>query len=405
LSGNPIPQTPVSLTLGPDGNLYEGFARDGAIVRFLTPATFDPTSNSDCQNKMSVPFHSPEPGVGHAFGLGWIGHDAYGGGNISPYIVPNADQCLTPGNGNKRCAQNQGSLILGNFIAGPEGGLVSDSIVSGPSKFAGNTIYAATLGAVTRVTNVSAVANMTLATQFGGTFCSISGMTVDPSDLANQTLYVGSDCTLGSINGAGAIWQIKPSAPDPAPPAAPINVIASDATPVGAGPTGGVAQVSWTPISNGQPVTGYTIKTFDALGNALPISVSVAATPPSTVVPTTGKVPGLTLGNSYKFTVAATNASGSSPDSPFSNVVTPKAPLAPSAITDLSAVAGIGSASLAWTPPASNGSAITSYTVTTTDTTALPNTTATSTVAAPASGAVISGLINGHSYSFNVVST
>src|SRR5262249_57812673 len=93
-----------------------------------------------------------------------------------------------------------------------------------------------------------------------------------------------------------------------------------------------------------------------------------AATPPSTVVPTSATVTGLTLGTAVEFLVKACNATGCSPFSPASAPFTPVAPTPPAAITDLSASGGVGNASLAWTPPANNGSPITSYTVTTTDT-------------------------------------
>src|SRR5262249_60832764 len=112
---------------------------------------------------------------------------------------------------------------------------------------------------VTKINNIVNTGSTTLATQYGGAFCFISGMMVDTSDLANETLYIGTDCTQAGINGAGAIYQVKPAAPTPGPPVAPINVAAVNATPPGAAI--GSATVSWTPQFNGQPITSYVVHT------------------------------------------------------------------------------------------------------------------------------------------------
>jgi hypothetical protein len=97
---------------------------------------------------------------------------------------------------------------------------------------------------------------------------------------------------------------------DPTPitaPAAPTNVNA----------TGGKrsASVSWTPGSNGgSPITAFVVTVYS--NGARIGTVSVAGT--STKVTVTG----LAGNNSYSFTVRATNAAGSSPESTQSNTVT-----------------------------------------------------------------------------------
>ncbi len=57
----------------------------------------------------------------------------------------------------------------------------------------------ASLGSMVRVGNVSDVNNMIVTPQFGGSFCFITGVSIDTSNLANETIFIGSDCTQGSL--------------------------------------------------------------------------------------------------------------------------------------------------------------------------------------------------------------
>ena len=239
------PETMSAATLGPDGNLYIGWMRDGVIERIPHPATFDPSNDAECA-LIDVPIFAADArlgnggAAGHTFGLGWIGHTLFGADNISPWFKDNADQCLTPANGNKRCgptsAEGIGTEILGAFAPGPQAGLVSDFTYNGPNTtFPGNSLYAQTLGGAVRVINATDVQNIGVTPQFGGTFCFITGLSIDTTNLANETVFIGSDCTQGSINGAGAIWKVTPQPPAGAPPAVPSSVLAANATPPGAG--------------------------------------------------------------------------------------------------------------------------------------------------------------------------
>lgn len=114
-------------------------------------------------------------------------------------------------------------------------------------------------------------------------------------------------------------------------------------------------------------------------------------------------VTGLTDGVSYQFEVLATNNLGSSALSAPSNTVTPFAVTPPGAPTNVVALAGNASASVAWTAPPSNGAPITSNTVT-----ALVggvSTGITTVVSGTATGAIVSGLTNGTTYTFTVFAT
>ncbi len=140
-----------------------------------------------------------------------------------------------------------------------------------------------------------------------------------------------------------------------AAPAAPSNVTATKGDKS--------AVVSWTAPTNngGSPITGYTITSTPG-GITKTVDGST----------TTGTITGLTNGTSYTFTVAATNATGTSPASAPSNVVTPSAPAepepepepvtAPAAPTDATAKVKKRNVVLAWSAPEA-GDAPTGYRV------------------------------------------
>jgi uncharacterized repeat protein (TIGR01451 family) len=406
--------TPVqmsSVSLGPDGNLYIGWIRNGTIARINSPSTFDPTSDADCAS-IQVPTFAADArlgagaGAGHTFGLAWIGHTLFGADNISPWFKDNADQCLTPANGNIVCGPvvGIGTEILGTFAAGPQAGIVSDFTYNGPNTtYPGNTLVAASLGQAVRITNATDVNNLSVTPQFGGSFCNITGLTIDPTNLANETIYVGADCTGGTINGAGAIWQVTPQPPAGAPPAVPTSVTALGATPGGA--TVGTAIVSWIPGSNGQQLSSFVVHTVLASDGATPAIADVAVPPASNGIPPNSvQITGLQLGVAVEFQVAAANTFGTSQFSILTAAFTPQAPTAPSAPTGVVATPGNASAQVAWSAPASNGGLpITSYTVTA----MLGGTTSAGNVTVPASqtGLNFTGLTNGLQYNFVVVAT
>jgi uncharacterized protein (TIGR02145 family) len=154
--------------------------------------------------------------------------------------------------------------------------------------------------------------------------------------------------------------------------------------------TAGNAQATVTftsPASNGgSNITGYTVTSspggFIATGSASPITVT-----------------GLTNGTAYTFTVTATNANGTGPASSASNSVTP-APTStvPGAPTIGTATAGNAQATITFTAPGSNGgSAITSYTVTSSP--------GGITATGSASPVTVTGLTNGTAYTFTVTAT
>jgi hypothetical protein len=147
--------------------------------------------------------------------------------------------------------------------------------------------------------------------------------------------------------------------------------------------------VAWSPpaYSNGSAITGYTV---------------TSSPDGKTCAWTTGNlsctVLGLTNGQTYTFTVTATNAAGTSPSSDPSTAVTlPAVPGKPSGVT---AASGIALATVSWTAPASSGgSAISSDTVTASD-----GTHGCTWTSGPLT-CTVGGLTNGIEYTFTVTAT
>jgi len=130
-----------------------------------------------------------------------------------------------------------------------------------------------------------------------------------------------------------------------------------------AAPSGeGQANVSWTapPFNGGATITGYVVTPILAGDDGGPQGPRVFNS-----IDTTQTVAGLTGGRSYSFTVAAINASGSGPNSGYSNSVLIASQALPGAPTIGFATPGGSRATLSWTaPPSDGGSAITGYVVT-----------------------------------------
>ena len=176
-----------------------------------------------------------------------------------------------------------------------------------------------------------------------------AGLTLNSSGLLSGTpTTVGSSTfTVRVVDGSGqsATQSVTLVVTDkPAAPAAPTAT---------AGITS--ATVSWVaPANNGSAITGYVVTPYKAGVAQTPVSYDASAT--------SRTLSGLTAGSSYTFTVAATNATGTSAPSAQSTAVTPYA--LPGAPTISAATAGDSAATLTWTTPSSNGSAITGYVVT-----------------------------------------
>ena len=148
--------------------------------------------------------------------------------------------------------------------------------------------------------------------------------------------------------------------------------------------------VSWSaPASNGgSPITSYTAVATDTTN-------SIYSGQSCTVSATTCVITNLNPGDTYTVVVYTTNGAGNSNASSPPATVTAFAPGAPTGVTG---TAGITSASISWTAPASNGGApITGYTATSSPGGYTCTTTSTS--------CTVNNLTAGVSYTFTVTAT
>ncbi|MDQ1379756.1 MAG: hypothetical protein QOJ71_475, partial [Actinomycetota bacterium] len=165
-------------------------------------------------------------------------------------------------------------------------------------------------------------------------------------------------------------------------PTAPTGVSVSPGT--------GSATVHWSvPTSNnGSAITSYVVTPYFRSNALTPVTVSAPQTSAT-----------LTLMNAqpYTFSVAATNAIGTSPQSGVTGAITVGAPTAPTAVW---ARPGNGAITAYWTAPASNnGHAITGYVVTLVLNGVSQNP---RTFASTATHQALGGLTNGRIYSVKV---
>ena len=129
------------------------------------------------------------------------------------------------------------------------------------------------------------------------------------TNLANGTTYTFTVTATNSNGTSPPSASSNSVTPSNSPPAAP--------TGIGATPASGQVAVSWNaPISNGSAITSYAVTPY--LGAVAQTPVQVTAPSTSTVIT------GLTNGTAYTFTVTATNANGTGPDSAASTAITPE---------------------------------------------------------------------------------
>ena len=421
LPGNP--GLPAAATLSPLGDLWVGFKKSGTILRFDQPGTATDTGFGTCDT-----FITPVATVNKlSNGLAFVGHDLWGADGTSPFFVKNADTtCVVPPHGTCTVASGDVVNTLVAAVGAAPTSTMSDQYYPATN---GNNVYftlspaggpfnTAWLGNASAATAASMAAT-TLDTTFYGTFnpvggpspafANINGLGVDPSDPANIVLYSADDYSgLGTL-AEGMWFQTCQGIPGPVPAPAPSPYVLNCPTPIATAAPGaplnvvGVASnsavtVSWSPSQSNQPVTSYTVNTL--VGGVAVASQAVVPVAGSLFPPTSVFIGGLTNGTTYTFTVSATNASGTSPDSAPSAPVTPPGISVPAAPTNATAIPGDTEASVSFTvSPPPQGAPVTSYLVTSN-----PGGIVVS-IPAPTGNtgtALVGGLTNGVSYTFTV---
>ncbi len=407
------------VALDPEGNLWIGFKRNGAIMRINSPATATTTGFGTCADFIQLVATTPDNR--RTNGLAWLGHNLWGLDGTGPFVIVNADTtCQALGSTPQTTPTCVGD---GTQLAAAAGAATMDSDQTYPALngdnlyfglgVPGNTVWATNVTGGPAVQQVDPaiidIAQLVAAfPAFPLPLGNIGGMVVDRTDPANLIVFSGEDFSTVGALGAGRWFETcqgNPPAlgafncPTPAATAAPGTPTVARAS---AGATS--IQVSWTPAQSAQPVTSYIVRNTSA-SNAILLADVIVTGPVNGFPPTTKAITaGLVNGVSYAFSVAATNANGTSAFSPQSNAVLYPGIAVPGIPTSTQASAADAAAFVTWVAPANvGGGPITSYTVT-----AIANnvvTAITATVPAPANSAVVAGLTNGVSYTFSVHAT
>ena len=434
-----VPSTgllPHAVALSPQGDLYVGFKKNAAIVRFNSPGTASSDGFGTCTQ-----FIQQVATVSKITqGLAWIGHDLWGSDGTSPFVVKNADTtCLVPPHGQCTTASGDVLNVLG---AAPVGaaptGVMSDQYYPALN---GNNVYftlapaggpdnLAWLGNASAVTNPGGVpASSTLDTALFGTFspaagpaftiANLNGLAVDPTDPANLVVFSGDDYSGAGLLAKGMWFESCQGVPPNPQPGVGVPWVNNCPTPAATAVPGvpqnvfGVAAnnqitLNWSPVQSNQPITSYTVQNNSSTGAVIPtFTVNPAA---GSAFPATSTVIPAVNGTTYTFQVAATNAVGTSAFSAPSAPITPPGTQVPNAPTACPAppcaTPGDTQAFVTWTVSVPNGTPVLSYTVTAYLGIGGPAAGITVTVPAPASGntgsAVIGGLTNGTTYAFTV---
>jgi hypothetical protein len=352
----------------------------------VTPCTVPgyPTSPSAVAGigQATVSFSPPEYDGGSAI-TGYIvysssGHIAIGAS--SPIVVTGLSNG-TPYNFTVRATNAAGNSFASSASEVVTTFSVPDAPTS-PSAVAGNAQATVSFsppeydGSPPEYEGGSAITSYTVTSSPGGVTASGTSTSIEVYGLTNGTSYT---FTVRAVNAVG--FSVASSA------SAAVTTFSVPDSPASPSAVEGNAQatVSFSPPVNngGSAITSYTVTSspggVTASGGSSPIVVT-----------------GLTNGTSYTFTVRAVNAVGFSVASSASAAVTifsvPDSPTSPSA------VAGIGQATVSFSPPGYNGgSAITGYTVTSSP--------GGVTASGGSSPIVVTGLTNGTSYTFTARAT
>jgi hypothetical protein len=308
---------------------------------------------------------------------------ATGGSPITGYVVTAAD-ATTPANGHQTCSTSTLACPFTGLTDGDSYTFTvkaSNAVGTGPASSPSNAVTPADVPGSPQ--NVSATPGTNQAkvtwTAPGSTggdpitgYTVLASDEVDPPAGGEKCTTTGAlTCTVKSLtNGDPYTFTVTATTivgtSDPSSPSQPVTPFGDPDAPTGV--TGvaqvGGATVSWNAPGNdgGSAIFDYTVTATDETNSGdAGGSCDWGGSGPLSCI-----VSGLTNGDTYTFTVTATNAAGTGPSSaPSSDVTLPSAPDAPSGVVGVSE---IGSAVVSWNAPDTDGgSTITDYTVTASD--------------------------------------
>jgi len=385
---------PNGAALAPDGSLWIGFKKTGAMLRINNPATATSVGFGTCNDFVQLVAATPSRGGGN--GIAFIGHDLWGADNNGPFVIHNADttcQALSQ-------TPPQTPTCAGVPPTVPAFAALAPAALYGDQTYPylnGNNLYFGDATDVSWVGNISGGGTIVVdpfepAGAFalnGVAIINVNAITADMMDPANVVAYSGDDPSGNAALGAGRWWSVKQNPAAKADKPAQVTVVRASAV-------NNDITVAWNPAQTGQLVTSYTVQAF-----TFPSGVSV---PDQTVLPPAGGtyppnfvvIPGLPNG-SYSFRVIANNAHGNNGPSQPSNSVTLPTIVPPAIPTNVSATAGDTVAFVNFVaPPNAASQAITSYTIT-----SKPGG-ITATVGSTATSGTVTGLTDGTTYTFTV---
>jgi hypothetical protein len=409
---------PNSLALGPDGNLYIGFKKQGGILRINNPATANTAGFGTCADFIQLVAETPGGGGN---GLAFINHDLWGALEGGPFVIQNADttcQALPP---TVTQTTVQKATCLASAPTTPAFAALTPTTIYGDQTYPylnGNNLYMGDATDDQWVGNVSGDPTSTAfvvdpfeqqpspavppAVEPGTVFFlgalppNVNAITADMTDPANVVAYSGDDPSAAALLAQGRWWQVFQNPSPLAAPPAPTIVRTSA--------VGTTLTISWSPAQAALPVTSYTVHALtggiaDQIVSAPP-APAVPIIPPNlgvTFPPNFLVLTGLAAG-SYTFEVSANNANGPGKFSAASAAITLPAVPAPGIPTNVSATAGDTVAFVSFVaPPNSAAEGITGYLIT-----ANPGPVTATTTPTATTNVTVSGLTDGTTYTFTV---
>ena len=189
----------TSVALGPDGNLYVGFLKNGNVVRIVNPLV-DP--NNDPNKTQVVQSVGTAPNGRPVRSMAFVGNDLYLGSTESLSVIRNAVATACQGGCN-------GALLQDGFVGSGHVGIAADGINRVYVSIVGHGVwrYTVSSNAMTQISigglNPARAVNL---------FAFVGGHSnlLQLDRLGN--LWIGDDTSDGTVNFSGRIWRISSGA-------------------------------------------------------------------------------------------------------------------------------------------------------------------------------------------------